>query len=142
MSSSTPEALASFQCEYRVYYEDTDAAGVVYYANYLKFAERARTEWLRSLGFSQEDMLRNEGIGFVVTRANIAYKRPARLDDILNIETHLQQIGKVRMSMRQTLRVQGTVCAVVEVEVACVNKGFAPTALPASLARAFGAADA
>lgn len=142
MSSATPEATASFQCEYRVYYEDTDAAGVVYYANYLKFAERARTEWLRSLGFEQDAMLRNEGIGFVVSRASITYKRPARLDDILSIETHLQQFGKVRMSMRQTLRVRDTVCAVVDVEVACVNTGFAPTKLPASLVRALGAASA
>ncbi len=119
----------------RVYYEDTDAAGVVYYANYLKFAERARTEWLRQIGVSQQDMLEGDGLGFVVARVEVAYKKPARLDDLVWVETHLQHIGKVRMSMRQIIRVSDVVAAELEVEIALVNRQFAPARLPEPLQR-------
>lgn len=104
----------------RIYYEDTDAAGVVYYANYLKFAERARTEWLRHLGLEQQQLLSTQGVGFVVTQLSVRYKHPAKLDDILHIETRLQHRSKVRMSMRQILRTDASECAVLEVEIACV----------------------
>lgn len=112
----------SFFIPFRIYYEDTDAAGVVYYANYLKFAERARTEWLRHLGLEQQGLLDAKGIGFVVTRLDIAYKRPAKLDDILWIQTRLQHRSKVRMSMRQILRTDASNCAELTVEIACVAK--------------------
>ena len=123
----------------RIYYEDTDAAGVVYYANYLKFAERARTEWLRSVGIEQDAMLRDEGLGFVVARAEIAYKKPARLDDIVWVECHLQHLSKVRMSMRQSLRVGDVLCCELTVEIACVNRDFAPQRLNDRLHRIFAA---
>ena len=122
-----------FSFPIRVYYEDTDAAGVVYYANYLKFAERARTEWLRSLGIAQEGLLREEGIGFVVARADIHYKKPAKLDDLITIDSHLQHLGKVRMSMRQILRRDSEILATVDVEIVCVNRDFAPVRLPESV---------
>jgi acyl-CoA thioester hydrolase len=125
----------SFYFPVRVYYEDTDAAGVVYYANYLKFAERARSEWLRSLGIDQETLLREQGIGFVVARAEIHYRKPARLDNLLWIETHLQQLTKVRMSMRQILRVEEVVCCEISVDIVSVNRHFAPQRLPEFLAR-------
>ena len=120
----------------RVYYEDTDAGGVVYYANYLKFAERARTEWLRTLGISQEAVLREQGVGFVVTRAEIAYKKPARLDDLLWVETHLQEIRKVRMSMRQFIRVDDVLVAELSVDIACVDGSFAPARIEGKLREA------
>ncbi|MBA4274517.1 MAG: tol-pal system-associated acyl-CoA thioesterase [Alphaproteobacteria bacterium] len=123
----------------RVYYEDTDAAGVVYYANYLKFAERARTEWLRSIGIEQDAMLRDDGLGFVVARAEVTYKRPARLDDVVWVETHLQQLSKVRMSMRQILRVGDVVCSEIDVDVACVDRSFALAKLSDALHRTFSA---
>jgi acyl-CoA thioester hydrolase len=125
-----------FHFPVRVYYEDTDAAGVVYYANYLKFAERARSEWLRSLGIDQERLLREEGIGFVVARAEIHYRKPARLDNLLWVETHLQQLTKVRMSMRQILRVEDGACCEISVDIVSVNRHFAPQRLPEFLARA------
>src|ERR1700727_2691665 len=88
---------------FRVYYEDTDAAGIVYYANYLKFAERARTEWLRESGFSQSQLTAQEGIFIMVRRCSIDFLAPARLDDLLEVETHLKDCGKVRMTMQQSI---------------------------------------
>jgi len=117
----------------RVYYEDTDAAGVVYYANYLKYAERARTEWLRSTGIEQDAMLREQGIGFVVAHAEVRYRRPARLDDLLWVETRLQELGKVRMSMRQIIRAGDAISAELTVEIASVNRDFAPVRLDGPL---------
>lgn len=136
----TPYTLENrFYFPIRVYYEDTDAAGVVYYANYLKFAERARTEWLRALGIEQDAMLREQGLGFVVARAEIRYHRPARLDDMVWVECHLQRISKVRMSMRQRLRVGDVLCAGLEVDIATVNRDFALQTLPENLHRIFAA---
>jgi acyl-CoA thioester hydrolase len=126
----------SFFFPLRVYYEDTDAAGVVYYANYLKFAERARTEWLRYLGFVQEKMLRDTGLGFVVSHAEIRFRAPARLDDLVWVETYLQRFSKVRMSMRQTIAVAETPCALLDVEIACVDRAFKPARLPDTLVNA------
>lgn len=119
-----------FNFPIRVYYEDTDAAGVVYYANYLKFAERARTEWLRHLGIEQEKMLAEQGVGFVVGGVQVRYHKPARLDELLTVESHLQQIGKVRMSMRQIVRRDSEILATLDVEIVCVNRAFAPVRLP------------
>lgn len=121
----------------RVYYEDTDAAGVVYYANYLKYAERARTEWLRSAGIEQDTMLRETGLGFVVSKAEVRYRSPARLDALLWVETRLQELGKVRMSMRQIIRANDAVCAELGVEIVCVNRDFAPQKLEGSLRETF-----
>lgn len=123
----------AFYFPVRVYYEDTDAAGVVYYANYLKFAERARTEWLRQAGIEQQAMLEETGRGFVVSRAEVAYRRPARLDDLLWVETRLQELGKVRMSMRQLIRANDTLCAELSVEIACVDRAFAPARIEGAL---------
>ena len=78
--------MTTFVWPARVYYEDTDAGGVVYYANYLKFLERARTEWLRALGFDQRDLMREAGILFAVRRVEIDYLLPARFDDELEVE--------------------------------------------------------
>lgn len=127
----------SHHCQYRVYYEDTDAGGVVYYANYLKFAERARTEWLRELGFNQSDMWQSLGCGIVVARCEIAYKKSAKLDDLLTIESQLQSMGKARMSMNQKITCGPVLLAEVGVDLACVSQAFKPLAWPEPLVRAF-----
>src|SRR5688572_8248036 len=81
----------------RVYYEDTDAGGVVYYANYLKFMERARTEWLRRLGFSQQQLVAAQGFVFMVVEVNVKYKKPARLDDELLVSCTPEPEGRASM---------------------------------------------
>ncbi len=90
----------SFSIRLRVYYEDTDAGGIVYYANYLRFMERARTEWLRHLGVQQE-ALRNDGVLFVVTEANARYKKPARLDDELMVSVSVERLSRTRLVFKQ-----------------------------------------
>ena len=85
----------------RVYWEDTDAGGVVFYANYLKFFERARTEWLRALGHGQEQLRHEEGAMFVVTDTSIRYLQPARLDDLLEVSVKVEHAGRARMTIAQ-----------------------------------------
>ena len=99
MPVATPEP--DFRFPLRVYWEDTDAGGVVFYANYLKFFERARTEWLRSLGHEQEKLRAEHGTMFVVTDTTVRYRLPARLDDLLDVTVHLQHAGRARMSIQQ-----------------------------------------
>jgi acyl-CoA thioester hydrolase len=124
----------AFYLPVRVYYEDTDAGGIVYHANYLNFCERARTEWLRHLG-NGRDWLREEfGLIFVVRRATLDWRKPARLDDLLLIETTLEKLGKVRLHMKQTITRDGVVLCSVDIELVCIDHGqFAPVPLPDSL---------
>ncbi|MBY0454845.1 MAG: tol-pal system-associated acyl-CoA thioesterase [Burkholderiaceae bacterium] len=92
---------APFQFPIRIYWEDTDAGGIVFYANYLKFFERARTEWLRSLGLGQQQLREQTGGMFVVTEARLRYLAPARLDDQLWVTAQLQQQGRVGLTLVQ-----------------------------------------
>ena len=85
----------------RVYWEDTDAGGIVFYANYLKFFERARTEWLRSLGHQQEQMRVQGGVMFVVTDTTVRYLRPARLDDLIDVTVHVKHAGRAQLTLAQ-----------------------------------------
>ncbi len=126
-------AIAWHNFSLRVYYEDTDTGGVVYYANYLKFAERARTEWLRTLGFNQSQLAQQDGIFFVVRRCGIEFLAPARLDDLLEVETHLKEWGKVRMTMQQLIRCQAKTLVQLDVELACIGKNGKPTSWPQAL---------
>ena len=123
----------TFTFPIRVFYEDTDAGGVVYHSNYLNFCERARTEWLRSLGNARGALKEQFGVQFAVRRARIEWMKPARLDDYLVIETRLQEVGKVRMAMQQTVTRDGVTLAVVDIELVCINDAFQPTPLPESL---------
>lgn len=117
----------------RVYYEDTDAGGVVYYANYLKFLERARTEWLRSHGFSQEELVRRHGIVFVVRRVEADYLGPARLDDNLRVTLVLRELGRSRVEFLQTVEKEAALMKAI-VQVACVDAAsFKPVQIPAPL---------
>jgi len=105
----------------RVYYEDTDAGGVVYNANYLKFAERARTEMLRDAGLHQTEIRKDHNIVFVVTKASITYKRPAHLDDVLVVKTALTGHTNSRMSLTQNVWREHTLICAMEVEIATVK---------------------
>ena len=100
MASALPLA-APFTFPVRIYWEDTDAGGIVFYANYLKFFERARTEWLRSLGLGQQRLREQSGGMFVVTEARVRYLRPARLDDALLVTAQLQEAGRASLTIGQ-----------------------------------------
>lgn len=123
----------AFYFPVRVFYEDTDAGGVVYHSNFLNFCERARTEWLRQLGIGRERLQREFDIMFVVRRATVDWRRPALLDDLLMVETRLKSVGKVRMTLRQTILRGEKLLASVDIEVVAVNSQFAPTPLPQTL---------
>jgi acyl-CoA thioester hydrolase len=115
----------------RVYYEDTDAGGVVYYANYLKFFERARTEWLRSIGLNQDKLAQEEGLIFVVRRALLDFTRPARLDDMLEVTVEPLKVARVYVDLAQEARCVTRTLARAEIRVACLNqRNFRPAAMP------------
>jgi acyl-CoA thioester hydrolase len=125
---------ALFRWPVRVYYEDTDAGGVVYYANYLKYFERCRTEWLRALGADQSALAREQGLQFVVARIQVEYVQPARLDDELAIEARALQIGRCSILFKQLARRGGDVLARARVTVACVDaQRRRPARLPQGL---------
>ena len=137
MPATTPEP--DFRLALRVYWEDTDAGGVVFYANYLKFFERARTEWLRSLGHEQERLRAQTGTVFIVTDTNVRYLRPARLDDMLAVTVHVEHAGRAQMTIAQQawrqlpdgeeLLAQGTI------RIGCVDAGtFKPQRIPTAVA--------
>ena len=124
-----------FSLPVRVYYEDTDAAGVVYYANYLKFMERARTDWLAALGFPLPAFEREHGVVFVVHRCEIDFLRPARLNDALTVTVEVEQRGACRLVTRQEVRRGGTVLTSARVTLACVDAArWQPVRIPAPLA--------
>ncbi|HAA92556.1 MAG TPA: tol-pal system-associated acyl-CoA thioesterase [Rhodospirillaceae bacterium] len=124
---------------FRVYYEDTDAGGVVYYANYLKFAERARSEFLRSIGTGNSQLMADFGVLFAVSGCNVKYRRPAKLDDMLEVHTELTKVGGATMSAAQTVRRDGESLVEMNVDLACLNEAGRPVRLPQSLRAALEA---
>jgi len=115
----------------RVYWEDTDGGGVVFYANYLKYMERARTEWLRSMGHAQSELADKHGFVFAVVEVRLNYRKPARLDDELDISCVPVPEGRASIRFQQTIRRGDTVLVSGEVRVACVDaKTFRPRGLP------------
>ena len=130
--------MKQFNWNARVYYEDTDAGGVVYHARYLAFYERARTEMLRQLNISQQTLLQ-EGIAFVVKKMDISYDFPARLDDMLTISTQVEQIRKASIIFKQTILNQNKqIISNADVIIACVNiTKMKPCALPKLLVLEF-----
>jgi len=126
-------ADAAFTWPLRVYYEDTDAGTVVYYANYLKYFERCRTEWLRTLGVNQSELTRVHGLQFVVTEVQIRYLRPALLDDQLTIEARVVRLGRCSLVFEQRVHRGAELLAQARIEVACIGSQRRPTRLPASL---------
>lgn len=128
----------TFSFPIRVYYEDTDAGGIVYYANYLKFAERARTEYLRHIGFSQDELLKNQGVGFVVRECHIRYKTPAKLDDALNITCKVTEMKGASLKMEQKLCRGETILAEVEVSLVFLSiQTMRPTKIPQEITSIF-----
>lgn len=125
----------------RVYFENTDAGGMVYHAEYLKFLERARTEWLRHLGFDHQALARDHRIVFVVTGAAIDFAKPARLDDNLAVSVRLESLGKVRCVFGQEVRRDDDVLVKATVTVACVTgEALRPVEIPAGLRKKMEAA--
>ncbi len=124
----------SFTLQVRVYYEDTDAAGVVYYASYLKFLERARTEWLRALGYEQTRLAQELGIAFAARSISAEYLLPARLDDMLTVVSTVESLGRAQLEFAQQVERNGTVLLTSRMRIACFDpvRGKA-TAIPKSI---------
>ena len=122
----------------RVYYEDTDLAGIVYYANYLRFIERARTEWVRTLGIDQSRLKQDAGVVFAVRRLEAEYLSPARFDDLLEVETELLETTAARIVLAQRVRRGGTVLFEAVVTLAALTGAGRPARLPAEFRRALG----
>lgn len=126
--------MSVFTWPLRVYWEDTDASGVVYHANYLRWFERARTEWLRSLGYDQEAIRTQLAIAFTVARMEIRYLRPARLDDALLVEVRLAEARRASLTFDQCIRREGQdrdVLTEARIRIGCVDVAtFRPRAMP------------
>jgi len=122
----------------RVYYEDTDAAGIVYYANYLKYAERGRTEFLRALGFENKALMDTAGVVFVVHHIEADYHTPAQLDDLLEMQTEVSETRSAGFTMIQRIVRGKSRIFDMKVDLACVNKGGRPVRLPTDLKEVLG----
>ncbi len=125
MNRAVPETLTL-----RVYYEDTDAGGIVYHAAYLRFAERGRTEFVRKLGIDQQQLRAETGSGFVVTSLTIDYLKPAFLDDNLTITTEIERIRPASVNFKQTVARESQIIAHLKVRVACLDGDGRLTRLP------------
>lgn len=120
-----------FTLPVRVYFQDTDAGGVVYHASYVNFMERARTEWLRTHGYSNAGLMRELGVVFVVRSLKLDYFRPAQLDDLLEVTAQIKDAGRSRLSLLQDVRRGEEVLAAGEVHLACVSvETFKPVSVP------------
>jgi acyl-CoA thioester hydrolase len=122
-----------------VYWEDTDAGGVVFYANYLKFFERARTEWLRSLGFGQQRLREDHGLIFIVSDTSVHYRRPARLDDTLDVTVALREAQRATLVIAQQAWRGGELLAEADIRIGCVGaESFRPQRIPTPILQALG----
>ncbi|KPJ96306.1 MAG: 4-hydroxybenzoyl-CoA thioesterase [Gammaproteobacteria bacterium SG8_15] len=131
--------MREFIWQARVYYEDTDSGGVVYYANYLKFLERARTEWLRSFGIQQDTLVQQDGLIFAVRSVQLEYVKPAKFNDLLDISVAISQAGKASLTFDQTVRqAEGEkqlLCS-GKVKIACLTADtLRPKAIPEKISR-------
>ena len=131
MTAPTTPSPTLFRHAVRVYWEDTDAGGAVFYANYLKFFERARTEWLRARGFGQQQLRDDTGAIFIVTDTAVHYLRPARLDDLLEVTVQLTQAGRASMTLAQQAWRGSELLTEGTIRIACVDAGtFTPRRIP------------
>lgn len=128
--------MSAFHLPIRVYYEDTDAGGVVYHTGYIRFFERARTEWLRALGYSQDQLAQEAGVLFTVVELTVRFLKPARLDDLLQVVAQPEHTGGASLLFAQEARnADGELLAQGQVRVACVDaRSMKPRRLPAALA--------
>lgn len=131
--------MREFNWQVRVYYEDTDSGGVVYYANYLRFMERARTEWLRSLGVEQDILAQQDGIIFAVRSIQLEYVKPAKFNDLLDVSVVISNSGKASMTFDQSISQadgQKLLLCTGKVKIACLNsETFKPQAIPEKITR-------
>ena len=121
---------SAFTWNVRVYYEDTDAGGIVYYANYLKFFERARTEWLRAIGVDQHALLQEHGAMFVVKNVAAEYHAPAKLDDVLKLTLSIEKLGRASLQFVQQAWNGEQLLNTARVKVGCVDSALRPRAVP------------
>jgi len=131
--------VTDFLWPVRVYYEDTDVAGVVYYANYLKFMERARTEYVRALGFEQDDLREEENTLFVVRNVSLQLHKPARFNDELEVATNIQKTARTNFIFKQTIRRAGeeAILSEAEIQVVSVNaSSWKPQVIPETVLQA------
>ncbi len=129
----TGKVLPEFSWPIRVYYEDTDSGGVVYYANYLKFMERARTEYLRSMGFEQDQLRREQGILFTVHSLQVDFRLPARFNDALEVSACVSDVKRASLTFSQTIRRRDAAPVLCDgsVRIACVDaESFKPIPIP------------
>ena len=132
-------AVDGFSLPVRVYYEDTDAGGVVYYANYLKYFERGRTEFLRSFGFEQDRLIAEQDIIFAVTSIQADYKMPARFNDLLEVVTRISQMKRVSMGFEQVVRRGEETLCIFTAQVACLQAStLKPRAIPEAITHKVG----
>ena len=117
----------------KIYYEDTDAGGVVYYANYLKFLERARSEAIYSLGLSNKEILEKEGVIIIVKTCNIEYKKPAKFEDEIEIISHIKEVKNSSFKMRQVIKKKFDIISEADVVLVTVNKKGKPVRIPSKL---------
>ncbi|WP_338863015.1 tol-pal system-associated acyl-CoA thioesterase [Mycetohabitans rhizoxinica] len=137
MISPEPAAQPGFTWPVRVYFEDTDAGGIVFYANYLKFFERARTEWLRACGIDQRRLADTQQIMFVVRSTAVDYRAPARLDDVLIIDSRIERLGPASVDFYQQASCDGKVLSTSTIRVACVQRAtIRPVPLPDAVRQA------
>ncbi len=138
--------MKTFKLPVRVYYEDTDSGGVVYYANYLKFMERARTEWLRSLGYEQDVLREQRNLLFAVRSAALDFKRPARFNDLVDVFSEVTQIGGASVTFSQRVELRERAGLAVSPQALCVGEikvvslsaaDFRPCPLPKDLVEEF-----
>jgi acyl-CoA thioester hydrolase len=132
-SSSTSMVEGKHRLGVRVYYENTDAGGIVYYADYLKFSERARTEMLRAIGCEQQDNGKNYGISFVVRTCNVEFFKPGKLDDWLEVVTEILMVRGASILMRQNIKKGNHELVLMEVKLACISSDGSPVRIPIRL---------
>ena len=133
LAAMKPEVLPAHSFALRVYYEDTDAGGVVYYANYLNFAERARTEMLRDAGLHHNSMKDVQDVLLVVRRCAAEYLRSAKLDDLLDVQTRVTGLGAATIDLHQSIRRGAEELCTVTVTIACVSGDGRPVRMPAAM---------
>jgi len=139
MTAGISKHSGTFALPVRIYYEDTDAAGIVYYANYFRFLERGRTELLRTLGHDQNALMK-QGIAFAVRSANAEFLKPAKLDDLLTIETALESLGRAQVSFAQRILRDNELLLDAKIRVACIDPARGkPMSMPRALHEQFSA---
>ncbi len=136
MTKPPPVAAADHRFQIRVYFEDTDAGGIVYYANYLKYADRARTELLRTMGFESSTFMEKEGVGLAVRYCRADFIRPAKLDDQLEVATNVLEVKGASISLRQVIKRGGEELVDMEIRLACMDANGKAARLPDGLGAA------